>query len=55
MKTVAEMQEYIRTRSDRELLAEYEIYQATYRAGLADVFTELLAIEIDSRELKGKE
>jgi hypothetical protein len=49
MKSVADMQEYIRSRTTRELRAEFEIYKALYNQGLTDVFTELLAIELDSR------
>jgi hypothetical protein len=49
MKSVADMQEYIRSRTTRELEAEFEIYKALYHQGLTDVFTELLAMELDSR------
>ena len=49
MKSVAEMQAYIRSRTTQELRAEFEIYKALYNQGLTDVFTELLAIELDSR------
>jgi hypothetical protein len=49
MKSVADMQEYIRSRTTAELEAEFEIYKALYHQGLTDVFTELLAIELDSR------
>lgn len=49
MKSVADMQEYIRSRTTPELRAEFEIYKVLYHQGLTDVFTELLAIELDSR------
>jgi hypothetical protein len=49
MKSVADMQEYIRSRTTAELEAEFEIYKALYHQGLTDVFTELLAMELDSR------
>jgi hypothetical protein len=49
MKSVADMQEYIRSRTTRELEAEFEIYKALYHQGLTDIFTELLAMELDSR------
>jgi hypothetical protein len=49
MKSVADMQEYIRSRTTPELEAEFEIYKALYHQGLTDVFTELLAMELDSR------
>jgi hypothetical protein len=46
------MQEYIRSRSDAELLAEFEVYKAVWKQGITDIFVELLAIEIDSRGIK---
>ena len=55
MKTVADMHEYIRSRTDAELLAEFETYKTLWRDGLTDVFIELLAIEIDSRRAQGSE
>jgi hypothetical protein len=55
MKSVADMQEYIRSRSTAELEAEFEIYKALYRQGLTDVFTELLAIELDGRRAEQDE
>lgn len=54
MRSVSEMQDYIRSRSDAELLAEFEVYRSLWRQGKTDVFLELLAIEIDSRKLKRK-
>ena len=52
MLSVPEMQKYIRSRSDAELLAEFEVYQSLWRQGKTDIFVELLAIEIDSRGIK---
>lgn len=52
MKSVADMQEYIRSRTTPELRTEFEIYKALYNQELTDVFTELLAIELDSRTEK---
>ena len=49
MLTVAEMREYLRTRSLAELQAEFEVYKSLWKQGQTDVFIELLAIEIDSR------
>jgi hypothetical protein len=55
MKTVADMQEYIRSRTNAELEVEFETYKTLWRNGHTDVFIELLAIEIDSRKANGDE
>lgn len=55
MLTVTEMQEYVRSRTTQELEAEFKIYKAVYHRTQGEVFTELLAIELDSRQAREEE
>lgn len=49
MRSVKEMQEYLKTRSLAELQAEFELYKLLWKQGTTDIYLELLAIELDSR------
>lgn len=52
MLSIAEMQNYLRTRSLAELQAEFELYKPLWKQGTTDIFLELLAIELDSRTVE---
>ena len=49
MKTVEEMNQYILSRSTDELTREYALYKPLFMQGVAHIFVELLAVEIDRR------